>query len=342
MISHHPVAYRELNKLYSFRRSFSVGIAVFIAFMLGYIYSFSNEFWIVLSAFLVSQTTRGTPFRQGMIIFLVMVIALMASSLVLLLKSYNAIYILISILFMGSSYFAFLERPQSSKTWLMIILFGVTLLLATFSPGSEMSLLQDRIFDIAMGAFIGLLCRFVVFPVKWDVEFSEGILPTLTALSEFSRDFSAEKRQQVEDALQNMYPSWIYETGFNRGLRSGFRFFLVNVERVAEILFSMDSLHARGLDEKLLQPLQEDIDIVMQKNQELLMLLIEYFNEGKLSQTNSDFSSDLVDLENAVHRVIPDNMEALIVSEKYLLMTAYIRDVRDLRGLLLSLMKSVA
>ncbi len=344
----HPVTYRELTSVSPLRQVCSVAVAVFIAFMVGYLYSFGNEFWIPLTAFFVSQTTRGTPLRQGMTIFLIMVCAILISFLfILLIKKIVIVYAIVACIFTLVSYLAFIYRPQSKQTYFMTMLFPVTLLFAVFSPVSVVAVLQDRIFDTAIGALIGILCRFVVLPVKLDVAFSEGVVPTLAAMNEFmealmTKNNLAERRLQVEESLIDMYPSWIYEVGFNRGLRSGFRFFLVNIERVSEVLFSMDYLIARGMDVSHSHELQRHLGIVMQKNQQLLLLLIQYFNQGKIGEHMQDYTADMNELENILRLVIPDNMEGLMLSPALLLITAFVRDMRDLRMLLLDLVKSVA
>lgn len=336
-----------MKKSFSFRQVISIAVPVYMAFMFQYIYTFSSEYWMVLAAFLVSQTTCGTPLRQGMMIFLNMAAAIIISSLLVMsIHHAGVIYFLVSILFMSCSYWAFMNRPQSSKMYFISLLFAISLLIATFSPNVTFDMMTGRIFDAAIGALIAMLCSVLIFSTKWDVEFSSGILPILTAMNEYACAITSdknitEKRQQVEHALLTLYPSWIYETGFNRGLRSGFRFFLIHVERVSEVLFSMDDIRARGLDRGLMRELQASIDNVMRKNQELLTILSEYFMQVKISNTNSDFTSDITEFEKAVQRALPDNMSILSVSPMFLQITAFVRDIKDLRGLLLQLVAAL-
>jgi hypothetical protein len=323
--------------------------------MVNYIYYFSYEYWIVLSAFLVCVTSRGTPFKQGMIILMTMVIA-MATSFFLrvFIKQSDLIFLVFAILFMGSNYLTFINRPLSRKRVFVTMVFAITLLIATLPVTSADSLdfFRGRVFDAVIGAFIAMICRLLLLPSKLDVEFSKGVLPILHSLSEYSqaltdnladsvKDNLAEKRLKVESALLEMYPSWIYETGFNRGLRSGFRFFLVNVERMTESYFSMDDLEARGLDARMLRELHGQIVNVMNHHHELLSILIEYFQRKTIRSTLSDFTSDMADLEKAVHNVMPDNIEVLAVSPQFLAIAAFVRDMKDLRGLLLQLVMAL-
>jgi hypothetical protein len=334
-------------KSISYRHAMTVAISVYIAFMLQYIYSFSSEYWLVLSAFFVSQTTRGTPFKQGMLIFLVMVAAIIVSGLLSMnIKSFAIFYLVLSIIFMGNSYWAFMARPQSSKAYFITMLFAITVLIAAYSPRVSVDMMSNRIFDTAIGALIAILCRMLISPMKWDVEFSEGIRPILDALQEYAGSMPddktrVEKRLQVESALLQMYPSWIYEAGFNRGLRSGFRFFLIHVEQVAEVLFSMEDILSRGEDNNVMQDFKHIIEPAMQKNQELLSMLSGYFMKGCMSDHDSDFTSDIMELEKAVQRIMPESIEFLVVSRTALLLAAWVQDVKDMRQLLLKLVMAL-
>lgn len=60
---------RLLNS-FTFRHCSCVVFATLLALLITHYFSYSGEYWLVLSAFLVSQTTRGTPLRQGLIYFL--------------------------------------------------------------------------------------------------------------------------------------------------------------------------------------------------------------------------------------------------------------------------------
>lgn len=334
------------------KHGYSVAIIVSIAFMVNYIHSFSNEYWLVLAAFFVSETTRGTPFKQGMLILLTMLTAMtIAFVLHFYILQPPIIYGVLTVLFMGGSYAMFLNRPQPKSVCLIGLVFAVTLLTAIYANLFSLEYLQASVFDVMVGALIAIMCKSLFFPARWNVEFSQGILPILDNVKNYLDAIQNElsgsvsnivaSRLAVENALLNMYPSWIYETGFNRGLRSGFRFFLVTTERAIEIFFSMDDLLTRGLDVSLLQSVRDDIATAMQKDKELLTILIDYFRQGKVNDTASDFTTDIAELEKAVHAIVPNSLETLALSPDYLGMTAFLRDMKDLRGLLLQLVMAL-
>jgi len=344
-------------KLLASRHGLTVALSVSIAFMVNYVYSSSNECWIVLAAFLVSETSKGTPFKQSMTILIAIILGMAVSfCLQAFIKQNDIIYLVFSILFIASSYVTLVRRSLSEKNGFVIIVFAITLLITLFTvtPENSLDYFRSRVVDAVIGAVIAMICRLLLLPANWEVEFSKGILPILSSLNEYSKSLSEninnsivsenkimEKRINVENALLKMYPSWIYETGFNRGLRSGFRFFLVNIERVAECLFSMDDIKTRGMDSVLLDRLRGNLLNVMDKQEELFAILIEYFQRKTIPDTTSDFTSDMTQLENAVREIIPDNIEVLSLSPTFLTITAFIRDMKDLRGLLLQLVMSL-
>lgn len=347
----------QYMKTFAFRRAFSVGFTVFIACIINYYFSFSKEAWVILTAWLVSQTTRGTPVRQAVLILITLLIAILISSWMLVhIKRWDVIYIISIIPLILSGYIAYLNKPQENKNVFYAILFSFMLIFALLSPTKTPTFMQDRGIDVMMGALIAIIAKWVVFPIHLDKEFSAGVIPILRSFILYSQALTKNllffnfksaimlEKVQVEVALQDqqaMYPEWVYEVGFNRGLRSGFRFFLVSLERTSEIFFSINFIVSRNIDPLLLNDMYADLTLSMQKNEELLTTLIEYFEHNKLIDTQSDFTSDMKALEKTLNRVVPGNLELLDISPSNLLMTALVRDIRDLRALLLQLVMSL-
>ncbi|MBX3708292.1 MAG: FUSC family protein [Gammaproteobacteria bacterium] len=362
LFKHHTkslvIFYSHYAKNFSFQHALNVGLAVFVACIAQYYVSFSEEYWIVLTAFFVSQTTRGTPVRQGMIFLLIIMAAIFAASI---LRNYVVfpawIYLVLAGLFITSGYVTFIHRPLPNQLYFSAILFSVVLLIATLSPVKTVEYTQNRMTDVLIGAFIGLLFTFLVLPVRAAKEFSEGVTPTLYLLNNYisvlceifqsnltEQQDCLDKKvalQQVLQAPKNAYPEWVYEAGFNRRLRSGFRFFLINLERVTEILFSIDYILSREIDKLVLDALSESLVNAMLKNQELLTILLEYFATNQIKDTKSNFTSDISELEKSLHRLVPNHLELLSISDQNILVTALVRDVRDMRELLLQLVMSL-
>ncbi|SRR5579883_1098977 len=264
------------------RHALSVGLTVFLAALVNYYFAFSENGWIILTAFLVSQTTRGTPLRQGIIFsFIIMVLIVLIS----------------------------------------IVVLNIT----------TMELLRNQIIDVCIGAAISIVCNQFFLPVHLDVEFRQSLIPLLKTI-----------RDKSTLALPSNYPEWVYEVGFNPGLRSGFRFFLLHLDWIAEISCSINYLLPLCEKTEAFQAVSEKIATVMQKNDELLDILLEYFESNTLKGIHSDFTSDMAALEQAVRHILPGRLELLDISPDYVRLAALVRDMKDIRQLLLQLVMSVS
>jgi hypothetical protein len=346
--------YSQKLKLLPLKAALSTSVSVAIAFIINHYFSFSREYWILLTALLVNQTTRGTPVRQGMIIFMTAFAAIdIASFLMINIKRPEIMYVILSLTFLINGYFVFTSRPQSNRIYFFAGCFFIVLLLATLSPIQTNEFMRYRVLDAIIGATIGILTGLIIFPVKFASEFSAGIVPIVHSLSEYSEalqkhfishDYAlvSKQKNKIEVMLQSqqgMYPEWVYEIGFNRGLRSGFRFFLINLERVIDVHFSIHYLLSRHID--ILGEINDAIIKCLQKNHELFAILTYYFQKNTFLDVQSDFTDDIIQLEKTLNHFIPNNLELLAVTQNNLLLTALVRDIRDLRGLLLKLVKAL-
>jgi hypothetical protein len=343
---------------FSFRHASSVSIAVLVAFIINYYFSFSGEFWLFLSAFLVSQTTKGTPLRQGLIYFLTIFVSLLfASALLMLSGQTTVVYPIVAIIYLFGSYFLFIYRPAVNRGFYFFLFFLIILLLGIEPPYYSFEIMQNRVLDIVLGSFIGIVASLVIFPVNFEREFGQGVIPVLTALASYSDALTqklllstperitllGDSKRQVEKALQTqsgMYPEWAYEVGFNPGLRSGFRFFLVNLERLSDILFSMEYLSFKG-EINTFSGLANEISKSMKHNQELILALTHYFDEQESLDSVSDFTSDIEELQAALHRLVTVNIEYLDLSPEAILLVEVVRDIKDMRQLLLQLVAAL-
>jgi hypothetical protein len=189
--------------------------------------------------------------------------------------------------------------------------------------------------------FISTYFSKVIFSVNLPAAFRAGIIPLLKVLVASSHNLNAISVANLLQALQDQYPEWVYSRGFNRGLRASWRFFLIRLERIVELFLSMAYLATRQIDPILLQDLNGRITDSMQKNQELLEILLSYFEKDESKTTHSNYTDDIKELEQALQRLLPPNLELLDISPDYVTLTALVRNLKDLRTLLLQLVKSL-
>lgn len=276
------------------REALQVSITVFIAIWANHYLSFTHEYWLVATAFFASQTTKGAPIRQALIVFVAMIA--------------------------------------------LVFLLSFTVL-----PMHSLMVLRDRLIDVGIGALIAILCQQVIFPFQFVDEFRLGLLPTVRFLKTYSDQLTSALLQdnprasRLDYRLQENYPEWVYDTGFNRALRAGFRFFLIYLERVCELYCSLNYYTTQALPVALLSQVRPLFREVMQRNELLLDTIETYLSEGKLKIIEADFTDDIEALQQAVRALVPANLELLELSPDDLTLSAIVRDVVDLRRFLLRL-----
>lgn len=339
---------------YALRQSISVAIAVLIAILVGYYFSNTREGWVMIAAFLVSQTTRGTPLKQNINSLFLIILALFSAYLMTLLTTNQDLLMLMAwTLFVMVSATVIVNHPFIRHPISLSTLFALIVFVALYMPDALDQSIRWRIVDVLMGGAIGILIGQFLFPVKPYDEFCAGVLPILQAINGYSKQYRElvikqdnnagmleQDKTRIEEALQTqygLYPEWVYEFGFNPGLRGGFRFFLVNIERLTEAYFSLDYLTDSGALHSCPTDLMAEIDHVMQKNEELIEVLITQFTEYKLVDRASDYTSDVKALEAVLQRLVPSDLSMLELIPGNIMMTSFVRDLVDARKLLLQL-----
>lgn len=225
-------------------------------------------------------------------------------------------------------------------------------------------------FLILFHLYYAAICALAVFflslylyPIKTIRDFCLGVLPAIDALSSYmqsiidvvtqeqtSPEYLLEEQKNVIKLLvssSSPYPEWVYHIGFNPGLRSSLRYFLIQLERVSDTCFSMSYWLIRQnaiIKDGELPPL---IANAMTNNIGLLNNISRYLYHQTdqtlqpLIDTNVNYVNDITALEDVLRRETPGSLELLDMSEGYVYLTALVRDIKDLRGILLQLVTSL-
>ncbi len=207
----------------------------------------------------------------------------------------------------------------------------------------------------AIAAAVLFLLSWFFFPARQSRDFCAGVIPAIDALAEFLRqlttgNLSSQPERKIFQsflAASSPYPEWVYRSGFNPGLRSGFRHFLIQLEHAADLCCSIaywfssnGSLVEKG---DLMSALRQSLKI----NIELLAGLSRTMHHHAektprpVNDSNVDFVSDVTALEEELRRLVPGSLELLDMSQEYVQMTALVRDVKDLREVLLLLVNAL-
>lgn len=129
---------------------------------------------------------------------------------------------------------------------------------------------------------------------------------------------------------QDVYPEWVYHPRLNPGLRAGFRYFLIRVERLTELLMSLSCIMER-LDYHLPEEITKAVERCMQTNAVFLDYIVHYIKLAKTYHFDGDDGEDIKQLEREAIHYLPESID--IVALAY--------TIKDLRKTLLQLVMTI-
>ncbi len=339
---------------HEWRHTLRCALAVAISVAVGSYFDPAQVVWMVMGTLLVVQTSRGTPARQG---FHTLFAAVVAVTLGFLLSRYvvqlELFMVTMAIIILFSTLMLMMRQPESYLEMLKWILPPLVMIAATLWPVGDEMLLANRVLMVMIGGFIGIASSLLILPSMPYWEFRMGLGPILTALIKYSSDLEKfmlnhtdenplEKRilkiESVLCARRNEYPEWVFETGFNRNLRSSFRYVLVQLERVTDAFFSLDYHARQKVDEELFAEVAPHLAVVLNKNVALLNIIRAFFAGEPIDATSENFTHDITDVHQSLRNILPSSIELLDMSPDYVNLAALARDVIDIRELLLQIL----
>lgn len=321
-----------MNLCNALRHAIKMSFVVLLALTVNIYFSFSHECWLVLTASCVTYASLNQPIRHALIAWVIVIAGIFCASI---LQFYSITLLLIGVLILISSAFFILNHAWSLHARASPVLFVLIIVIAVMWP-PDTAILRERISDVGIGGLLGLAFSLLLFPFNPNVAFRQGIIPVLKNLHEYSRHMAIVKKINLEKALIfSPYPEWVYETGFNPGLRGGFRFFLVHLEQIVDLYFALRTHTSHHLK------LPDEFSHVFDNNSQLIAILIDYFVTNQVLQTDLDFTSDLTVMENVAKDLIPSNVEILDIAPEYLQISAVVYTVKDIRKQLLQLLMSL-
>lgn len=336
-----------MNKIAIIKRVVPRALAIFVAVVISFYFALSEKFWLPLAAMLVMQTGVGLALRQGMERFFTIALGVaLGTVLVVVIKQPVLIAVLTAILFTLFCYFA-VKESLHYFVLSMPFLFALILLITMLLPISHPTILYERLYDVTIGAVVGLVTNLVVFPVRADAEFRNNVAPVLDAYrlylisimdllykknGAFEKALASKNRvEQTLQAQSAFFPVWVYQSGLSIALRQGHRHFLVMVERVGQILFSMHHVARYSFDPVLLKDLQAPLEGFVSQSEKILQALATVLSLNKLTEGVSDLTEELAQLEQRFKAVVPLSLELLDMSKEYVYLAAFIHDLKDLR-----------
>lgn len=354
--------------------SIAVVCAYFFASLTGYALSLYHGGFIIIATLFTSITTKGTPIRQGVSRMLVMMLVI--AILFLLIQALHPfitlnLSILVFILGAGSAYLIYTHHLEYNH-YLVLLLFATYLMMVLLIfPIPHSFVLVHQLIEVLVGASIGISMNWLILAIQSENKFRQEILPALTNLMNYSdalsnsllssymevstdsQDFEilsnkklvllSKQKVKLETlfASTHIYPEWSFEIGFNPGLRSGYRFFLIHIERIIEIFFALEYIVHQNIASSISLELSAVIMEVLKTNRQLLEILHTYFVENVFAPISDDLHSDITELENALQKLVPQQIELLDMTPHTILLIDLVRYVKDIRELLMQLLLSL-
>lgn len=345
------IVVKEIFKTYIVRHTCSSVAALLIAGIMQHFFSYSNAHWMVFSAFMMCQVSRGAPIRQALIMIAIMLLALIMANILMSQDHFFVHYIILSLIYFMTGMVVLVNRPLIYRYFVAIILFMIVFTSVVLQQGMPNNILPNQLIDLILGSFIGIACGVMVLPIRVIDDFYDGLLQVLKLLRIYMQQLSdcykegrsLNKEQSLQMmhkmmlAKSNAYPEWVYDVGFNRLLRSGFRYYLIVIDRIIEILNSIELLSYECKEYELVTDYGLLLAEVMDQNQYLVAVVSEFIELKKVSDLSQDFVSDINSLELTLQSLIPAGLDLIELTPQFIKTTALVRDMRDLRDLLLKL-----
>jgi hypothetical protein len=343
-------------KAFAAKRALQNAGGIFLAMILSHYFSKTASFWMTGMAAILLQAELGAPLHQGLQRFFWAIILFFVGGQtgVLFHASAGLPYIVVGISTVSAYCYAFYSRRYLGLHFSLLVL--IVSLLTLLLPPSFMSV--DYLYDLLLGAALGLLSTLLIFPDKADVEFPKRVLPLLKESSDYlgalldlmlrvpgSEVSALHKREAIERIWANraaFLPVWVFETGFNPALKPGQYFFVVHLGQLTEILFALHHLARHEFPVDLLDSFSKTLRDSTGRSQELLANLCTLLAGKKLSFSETDFIADLPMLDESFQAQIKLSLELLDISRDYVYLAAFMRYLKDLRLQLLQLAETLS
>lgn len=333
-----------------------MSVAVFTSTLLNFYYGFSQTFWVTYATFICLYSIYGMPWRQVFIVLLALYAALILSHFLYAYLNFNYLPIFIIIgVFIIAALLHYQHNANLPVSLPFVLSFPLALLLTILTPALTDIQLVDQLLDVAIGAFIGLMFSLFAFRYQPLNAFAKDLVPILERVIQYlkaeteqiaqgikTKEKIIACREQLNEIYisKTIYPAWVFQAGFNPGLRGGYRFFLIKLDQIIELMNVIEShlsINLSNLEENHSQAFV----LSLENNFELLMVLHEYFVKRQVSIPQSDFTSDILALETILQPLIPTNLELLDVTPGGAGLVAMIRAIKDMRQILLQLVMSL-
>jgi len=253
---------------------------------------------------------------------------------------------------MASTFFVMLTQRGSALyqglLHFLILIIIVAIATLIFSTIDELYL---RAFKITIGALIGIVINFLIFPDRVNREFRETLIPVLESFTfYFSSIVSLLLRENMKRAeiakirfekeLEHL-PLWIYSVGFDITLQKGHRYFFMKMNQISEILFTLHHAARYEYDPELLNQIQKPLKRSRNKIEKFITALTTVLDLKKLTENIQDFYAEIIEIENDFKHLTPLRLELINNDKRYVYFAMFIYGLKEFHDALLRLAKTL-
>lgn len=200
---------------------------------------------------------------------------------------------------------------------------------------------------ITLGGTIGIICNVLLFPDRINVEFQRTVIPFLKTSAHYFAAIATlmltgksdeTQKYKLENQLLKL-PTWMYESGFDITLQTGYRYYVMKLNHLAEILFSMHYLARKSYSRELLEMISVSLLQAKDRMQEFVMAINTLLDLKKLKEGVHDFAEDIDEMENQFKSML--KMPANLSRTDHQYFAEFLRDLSELRVVLIQLAKAL-
>ncbi|EKD74343.1 MAG: hypothetical protein ACD_45C00001G0003 [uncultured bacterium] len=235
----------------------------------------------------------------------------------------------------GTSFYQGMRRLA-----LILFIAGFAALIIT-----SMDFFYNLVHDIVIGTVIGITANLIILPRHPDVAFRKEIIPIIQSYNNYLlvtinqltlQTSTSTSNEKIEYHLLKL-PDWVYASGFNSILQTGYQFFLTQLTNISDVLFSLHHFSRHQYDKNLILRIQLPLTQYANSVSQFFSSIIAILELKKMTPEVSDLYNEIHEIEKQFYTIAPSNLELLEMQQDYLYLAAFIHCLKDLRYLLLKL-----
>lgn len=205
--------------------------------------------------------------------------------------------------------------------------------------------LPQVVYDVSIGAFLGLSMNSLFLPDRVDIDFRTRMSDILKKDKIYFSEIvtyllkknkkSMDKTQKLFFAVQKKLPIFVLETGFDTKLQTGHRYFLAKIIELNQTLLAMHRIAHFSFEKTLIIKIRKPLFKLEKKVIVLIEALMRVLHLKKLPEGIEDFVEEIENLEKKFTTITSLDTALLDTQKDYVYLVEFIYLLKDLREILL-------